>query len=498
MVPEAFTFKTRPWVHQFREFEYSRDFIAWGLLWQMRTGKTKVIIDTAAHLFQRGKIDGVIIVTRSGVHANWIRREFPKHCSVPYQAQYWEAERLTQRQYRRDLIKLALVKRELLVLSVNTESAIRPKAQLFLKELVRKRLMLIVDECHDFRTPSSKWTKMIHRLAKHCLYRRILTGTNNGNSPLGNWAQFEILEPQALGFKKFTQFRKRYAVLTLEHLKNPRTGLPTGRAFYKVDGYQRLEELQHSIDRLSSTILRRDCPDLPPLVSSSYDVDLTVEQRRVYRELKRDFMTELASGVILTAREAGVRQLKLQQVLSNFMIDPDGRTHIINTRCNPRLEALLTLVDDLDEKIIIWCRFQVDLDIITEAFQQRHLNFVAYHGRVSKKDRIIAETRFREDPNCRLFLGQPQSAGLGLDLSAAGVIIWYSHTSDIVIRDQANERATEKGSTAVAVIDLITPKSVDERYMDILEDKRSTNEFMADNRTDWRSAALNALKADGI
>ena len=94
---------------------------------------------------------------------------------------------------------------------MNNESAIKPIAQSYLRQLIKLRVMLVVDEVHDFRSPSSKRSRFARQLAKHCKYIRILTGTNNGNCPLGNWAQFEILQKGALGYEKYGDFEKHYA-----------------------------------------------------------------------------------------------------------------------------------------------------------------------------------------------------------------------------------------------------------------------------------------------
>lgn len=485
-----FDFMVDPWAHQLKEFNATKDLPAHALLWQMRTGKTKVVIDTAMHLFIENKIDVVLIVTRSGVHSNWVRKEIPKHCSIPYDAEWWDADRVGKREYMARLHELSLCE-SLIFFAINNESFIKPKAKQYVRHLLRMRVMLVVDEVHDFRSPSSKRFKAARALAKHCPYRRTMTGTNNGNSPLGNWAQFEILEKGALGYDTYEPFKKHYAMIEWRRKKN-------GKMFEDITGFQNLIELQASIDRLSSTITRKDCPDLPPLIVSSFDVKPSAVQRKVYRQLKHDFEVALEDGSILSAEEAAVRRLKLQQVLSNFLIDEHRKTHTIDRTSNPRLDALMTQLKDADGKVIIWCRFKQDIRNIAQHFKIEKLNFVEYHGDVKKADRFEAERRFLDDLECLYFLGQPQSAGLGLNLSPADTIIWYSHTDDIVIRDQANERATEKGASSVAVVDLVVPNSVDEDILDNLGGKRAINDYMNDSSKDWRQQALESLKRDTL
>ncbi len=486
-----FKFKIKPWVHQLREFEYTKDFLIWALLWQMRTGKTKVIIDTSMHLFIENKIDAVVILTRSGVHSNWVRKEIPKHCSIPYDAEYWDAERARKKDYQSRLHELSLCE-SLIFFAVNNESAIKPLAQTYLRRLTKLRVLLVVDEVHDFRSPGSKRSRFARQLARHCAYIRIMTGTNTGNCPLGNWSQFEILQEAALEYKKYGDFEKHYADVGYERNNK------SGKMYKVIEGYKNLIELQTSIDKLSSTITRKDCPDLPPLIVASFDVKPSAVQKQYYRQLKRDFEIQLANGSILTAEEAGVRRLKLQQVLSNFMIDDLGETHTIDLKHNTRVDALLTQLEDADGKVIIWCRFKQDFKNISWRLQFEKIGFVEYHGGVKKADRFEAETTFQHDPKCKVFLGQPQSAGLGLDLSAASTVIWYSHVDDIVIRDQANERATEKGSSSVAVIDLVVPDSVDDDILNNVKGKREIIDFMNSTRQSWEQRMSEFLERDKL
>jgi hypothetical protein len=490
MRPISFKQLIEPWAHQDKEYHYSRDLEARALHWSMRTGKSKVIIDTAAYLYCHNLIDAVLVIARSGVHANWPRREIPKHCAVPYIADYWDAAKADRKSYQGQLHEM-ITSEKLIWFAVNNESFIRPKAQQFIRQLLRLRLLLVVDEVHDFRTHNSKRSKLMHVLAPLCLYRRTLTGTNKGNCPLGNWSQFEILHKAALGYEKYTAFKNQYAVLGLGQSQN--------RMYETIEGYKNLPEMQGSIDRWTSTILRKDCPDLPPLVSSSYDCGITPEQQHVYRELKTKFKIELANGTIVRGKDIAIRLMKLQQVVSNFIIDQQGHEHTIS-ETNPRISRLLEILNDVDAKTIIWAKFQYDLDRIAEALKAAGISFVEYHGRITKSERYKAEDRFRDDSSCQNFLGQPQSAGQGLDLSAADYIIWYSHTYDLVIRDQANERATEKGSTAVGVIDMVVPNSIDEYILENHDFKRRVHAEMdeAQKEVNLRTSTLEFLEKDLI
>ena len=82
MQVDSYQYRTEPFEHQRRFFEETRDLEFYGAFWEMGTGKTKVVIDTASWLWLTGKIDGVLVMAPSGVHTQWVDDEIPKHAPL--------------------------------------------------------------------------------------------------------------------------------------------------------------------------------------------------------------------------------------------------------------------------------------------------------------------------------------------------------------------------------------------------------------------------------
>jgi SNF2 family DNA or RNA helicase len=454
------------WTHQAAEFCDYWDAPARALLWQMRTGKSKTIIDTLCAWYRHRELRSAIIIAPNGVHENWVRRELPKHAWIDYCAHAWTSRRARTKVHR-GAVESLMITDQLSILAIGKESLLSRAVQKTVKRLLRRGpCALIVDESHHFGRPGARRTRLARGLAKRCAMRRILSGTATGNSPLRLFSQFELLNPGALGFSRFTGpsgFEARYAVLGEGY--DPRSG----RRYKRIDGYEHLDELQERVARWSSIVLREDCEDLPELVFSRQYYEPSPRQRQVYEQLRQSYMAELQSGELIEAADSGVRLLRLQQVLSNFVLTDTYEISTVDPSADPRLDALVGLIDGPS---VIWCRFVEDIRRVTARLRAESFSVVQYYGAVREDDRIRAQDRFASG-EATIFVGQPGCAGEGLDLSAADAIIWFSHVFDVVMRDQATERATEVGGERVSVVDLVVADSVDEYILANLENKRS-------------------------
>lgn len=488
----AANYKTEPWDHQLVEFDLGVELPARALLWQMRTGKTKQIVDTACHLYRRNLIDAVIIFAPNGVHENWTRREVPAHgwddvpqIVLPWRtavasksggnrmskidlAAWTDAHRSWWDAY--DQVKKRHQHRDGLVwMTFNSESMIREDVRKVVAGILRKHRCLVVwDESSDFRTPGSSRSLMARALARRADYRRILDGTVVTNSPLHSFAQYELLEKAALGFSKSSDFNARYGVYE-EQQRGP-------RKVAVLMGYQNLEELRARMAPYSSVVLRGDCNDLPDVVRRERPIALTPQQEKVYQEVHERATIEVANQEVSISERAS-RINKFQQVVSGFIIDENKEVHTIPGG-NPRLDALAEEVYLAPGKVLIFCLFQEEIDSIRRRMQAEGWDMVEYHGRVQGDDKVRALDRFTNDPKVKGLIGQYQSISRGLELSAAGTILCYSHTFNAIHRQQGIERATKMMGTNVDLVDFIAP-GVDNYVLRSTTDKVETADLVA-------------------
>ncbi len=485
-------FKTSPFDHQFRELETHGLDYGRALLWQMRTGKSKLTIDTACLLHKLGLLDAVIVFAPNGVHENWLRRELPLHHwdNLEHSTLAWRTEvagvananesswisREDRERWRHNHEAWWATASDMLKgggltwFAFNSESMTRDDVRRLVARIMRRkgRVLAVFDESQDFRKPGSKRTKMARSVAYKCTYRRILTGTVVTNSPLAAFSQYELLEREALGFRTYKDFKGQYAEYTTAQTRK-------GRNYPLLDHYKNLEMLSDTMAPWSSIVLREDCPDLPDLVRSTRQVALNDEQTRLYRELHKQFTFELG-GATVSIGENTSRLTKLQQVVSGFLIDEFKDVHDV-PGVNPRLEALSDEVYLSSGKVIVWCRFREDMDRVANRLTADGHEVVQYHGRTSPDDKARVRELFAPDAenDVKALVGYPTA---GLDLSAASHIFNYSHTFDAIKREQADERATAIGGENVHVMDFVAP-GVDGYILDNVLNKVSVADVVA-------------------
>lgn len=461
-------FKTQPYDHQAREFELHGLDEARALLWQMRCGKTKATIDSACALWHKGEIDAVLIFAPNGVHANWIERELPAHQwpDVPNKTFTWITSKCSKSASWQNELRAAIKdKTQLVWLAVNSEVLTQLTVRKITDAITANRKVLIVfDESHNYRVPSSKRTKRARALAKRCPYRRILTGTPITNNPLHAFSQYELLQPSALGFDTFEDFKNYFAVFVQQQTKN-------GRRYPALKEYRNLTELTERMAKWSSVVRREDCDDLPSLIKRTRHIELTPQQVAAYNDVHAMLQINVGRQVV-DISEGASRISKLQQIVSGFVIDECGETYRF-PGTNPRIEALIDEVMACSGKVIVWCNYRNDLDLVYEELSKQSLKCVQYCGKTKERDRQEVRKLFAPDAenDIKVLVGQPMAGGQGLNLSAASKIVWYSHTFDAIVRSQADERATKVGGKNIEVVD-IAASGVDEYILENLSNKR--------------------------
>ena len=473
--------KTTPYAHQHKEFVLSKDYKIRALLWQMRTGKTKLIIDQASYLFCANKLDGVLVFAPNGVHSNWTLRELPVHgwdC-ISYNPFYYSHPKRDERkaEFTQALDSILGTKMGFMTINIEALQYDQCKAHIVRWMKQHPRFMLVFDESHKFGTPGSKRTKRARGLAKRASYQRILTGSVMDNSPLKVYSQYELLRPGCLGFPTYEPFKDFYAEYE--------NGYMGARTYPKLKGYRNLDDLRARIAKYSSLVRRTDCEDLPDLIFSPVYLEMTSNQTDAYRQAIDELMVEVecqkdVEDTVIEILEGGPLTMKLRTIASGFIKDTESGDvyELVKPEDNPKIQALLDLLDGSEDKLIVWCNFRYDIETLMKVFKKNKIKAVQYYGGVKEDEKNKAIDSFRDDDSVRVFIGQPVSAGEGLNLSVASGMVWYSHTYDATVRNQANERATEVGGESVWLSDFVFDGLIETRIIENLIAKAETSEYV--------------------
>ena len=459
-----YKFKTKPYAHQITALEKSWNKIAYGYFMEMGTGKSKVLVDNIAMLYDAGKINGALIIAPKGVYRNWYSSEIPIHLAshIQHKMVLWTAS--TSKAKDKEYQQLFKSDYDLHILVMNVEAFSTKKGIDFAAKFLRThKTIMAVDESTTIKTPTAKRTKAIVALGKNAIYRRILTGSPITKSPLDLYTQCEFLDEDLLGHGSFYSFRNRYAIMIDRNFG--------GRRVQIVGGYKRLDELTDILNVFSYRVLKEDCLDLPEKIYIKREIELTEEQKMAYSTMKSAALAQL-NGKLATAPHVLTQMMRLHQITCGHLKTDEG--DITELKSN-RLSELMDVLDEVEGKAIIWANYIYDIEHIVTELKKKYGDdsVVQYYGAVPSEQRQTNIEKF-QDPksNYRFFVGNPQTGGYGITLTCANTVIYYSNGYDLEKRLQSEDRAHRIGQKkSVTYVDLIAAKTVDEKIVKALRSK---------------------------
>jgi SNF2 family DNA or RNA helicase len=473
-----YKFKTKPYKHQMTALEKSWNKQNFAYFMEMGTGKTKVLIDNMSMLYDKGKVDGALIIAPKGVIKTWYEQELPAHLPnhIENVTVLWQAN-ITKGQQEK-LESLFETETALHILIMNVEALSTDKGVKFAgKFLNSHKVIMAIDESTTIKTPTAKRTKNIIGLGKYAKYKRIMTGSPVTKNPLDLYSQCEFLDPYLLDFTSYYAFRNRYAEMKTMHLR--------GRSIQVVDEFKNLGELSDTVKTFSERILKEDCLDLPPKNFTKRHIILTSEQRKAYDQMKKAAMAVL-NGKVTTTMTVLTQLMRLHQITCGHFTADDGSVQLIE---NNRIKELMNVLEETEGKAIIWANYQRDITNIIQNIIKVYGpgSVVDYYGLTPQEERQDNIKKFQNDDNCRFIVGTTQTGGYGITLTQANTVIYYSNGYDLEKRLQSEDRAHRIGQTkSVTYVDLIAEDTVDEKIVKALRDKINiASEVLGEELKDW-------------
>ena len=462
-----YNFKLNPFDHQKDSLERGWDCPEFGYFMEMGTGKSKVLIDNMGMLFLAGKINFALVIAPKGVYRNWVAKEIPEHMSddVPHRVIRWvsgpnKKQKEEMRSVQDDFDGLTIF-----VMNVEAFSSLKgQKAGDWMARALGDHGMIAIDESTTIKNHKAKRTKSLMKIAAQFNYRRLLTGSPVTKSPMDIFAQTEFLRPGLLGYESYYAFQGRYAVTQRRSMG--------AQAFQQIVGYKNLDELTSRIEQFSFRVLKKDCLDLPEKIYTVRYVTLTDEQAKMYSLLQEQAMLMFEDGEMVSAPAVITQMLRIQQVMSGHLKTDDGEMKYFPSR---RMDALEEITEEHDGKAIIWSRFRYDIIKITEMLNKKYGDgtAAAYFGDTSDDDRAAAVLNFQNpDHPLRFFVGNPATAGYGLTLTEANLVVYYANDFNLETRIQSEDRAHRIGQrNNVTYVDLISEGTLDEKIVESLRNK---------------------------
>jgi SNF2 family DNA or RNA helicase len=339
------------------------------------------------------------------------------------------------------------------------------------------RTLIAIDESTTIKNPSAKRTKAILELSKHSKYRRILTGSPVTKSPLDLFTQCYFLDPYLLDQSSYYAFRVRYAKMRSINV--------SGRQIQIVVGYRNLGELSEKLRPFSYRCLKDDCFDLPKKTYMKRIIELTDEQRKLYKQMKTQALAFL-NGKMTTTATVITQMMRLHQITCGHFKADDGSVQEIKSN---RLNEFMDIMEEVEGKAVIWAHYRNDIESIYNALEKKFPGqTVTYYGDTSTDDRQKAIEEIQNpDSEVRFLLGTPQTGGYGITLTGASTMIYYSNGYDLEKRQQSEARIDRYGQERpMTYIDIMAEDTIDEKIVDAL--KRKVNiatEIMGEELKEW-------------
>ena len=473
-----YKFKTKPYAHQLKALQMSWDKEVFAYFMEMGTGKSKVLIDNMAMLYDKGKINGALIIAPKGVYKNWYDSELPIHLASHIETKigFWKATR--SKSEDKELNKIFSRGVEFHILLMNVEAFSTKKGLEFAQKFLWSHNALIaVDESTTIKNPGASRTKNIIKISKYAKYKRILTGSPVTKSPLDLYTQCFFLNPDLLDHSSYYTFRTRYALM-----RNINVG---ARSINVVIGYKNLSELSEKLKPFSYRVLKDDCLDLPPKTFLKRTIQLSDEQKRIYKQMKTMALAEL-NGKITTTVNVITQLMRLQQITCGHFNADDGSTQLLK---NNRVDELMDVLEEVEGKAVIWAHFRQDIRTIVAAIEKKYpASVVTYYGDTTTDERQNAIKRIQnKDSKVRFLVGTPQTGGYGITLTGASTMIYYSNGYDLEKRQQSEARIDRIGQEKpMTYIDIMCEDTVDDKIVLSLRKKVNiATEIMGEELKAW-------------
>jgi len=441
-------FKTQLLPHQIAAFEKLRHLKVGALYMEMGTGKTRTALELIALRYDAGKVDHVLCLCPCSVKPT-IKAELAKH-----------------------------VADDTRMFTVDGIESLSQSDRLYLKLLnlvAEKKVFLVVDESNLVKNHFAKRTKRIAALAKSCAYRLILNGTPVSKNEADLFAQWFILDERILGYHSFWSF-------AANHLEYDEYG--------KVCNVLNVDYLTRKIAPYSYIVNKDECIKLPEKKYRTRYFWLTKEQDFAYYNAKDQLLVNVDEFDSTTIYKLFTG---LQQVASgNEIVSVDPLKSIplfTNPLDNPRIEALLDEVGGVDNKIIIWCKYRMEIDDVGKVLRDKYgeSSVAQFHGGISLKNRNIEMEKFRNE--AQFLIANKACGGYGLNLQFCSNMIYYSNDFNWATRAQSEDRVHRLGQdNNVRIVDICARSKIDERILSNLHRKG--------NLCDWFKCELKKNRAN--
>jgi SNF2 family DNA or RNA helicase len=472
-----------PMEHQRRVLDMSWGKKEFAVFHEMGCGKSLTAISLASARWEASHIQGLLVVCPTAIKFNW-QKEIDKHWpeTSRYSSYVLYPDNMSRvHEWMVDDVQACKI------LVVGVESLSQGTAWTVANRFLEMfPSMMVVDESSRIKTPykydkkqqkvrAGVRTYRCVQLGKLASYRLAMTGTSVTQGLQDLYSQFEFLNPNIIGSPNYYAFRNAYCIM----------GGAMGK---KIVGYQNTQKLFRLLAPYVDVCRLDDVADIPEFATNEIVVSLTQHQRRLMKQLKEEMVAEYGDRhlAINTALEY---MLRAQQIVGGFMPIRREDAHLLRKseskyesvplEESPKLDAALEWAQEIPHKGIIWARFVPEIQRIKHELDKLDIDCVTFYGDTAEEERQRAVREF-EDPDSpvKIFLGNPATGGIGIDLIQGTRVLYYSNSFSLETRLQSMARSRRLGQTKGGeYTDLISNAQIDLHIVRALNRKMSISDY---------------------
>lgn len=487
--PRWYSHKLNPFPDQFNAVNKAYKNNVWALYMRMGSGKSKSAIDIVTAAFFERHIDAAVVICPNAVKPVWLGNEIDTHSPCP------TVKIDVDSSFDAHDVPISQAKLTWLVCGVEALSQGKTYDRL-LPFILSHRCAVVVDEATTIKNHKAIRTQRVIDLGKPAVMRGLMTGTPITKLIMDLYAQFEFLDPNIIGVGDFYAFRNRYAIMG-------------GFKKKEVLGYDNVDELMQLIEPY---IYICDKPKgLPPKLFTTRTVQLSPEQKDMYRKLRKAEIPEVSVANVLN------RVAKLQEIVGGFLradptrtVDPltkrEKRTQgkiiwELPPERNPKIRELHNMVEEGgNEPRVVMCRFRWELEQVQKSLAQ-HGPVAQLHGDIPNDDSEEGRTQIIkkfQNGEYRFIAATQQVGGIGHTMTAAHFMDYYSNTHSMIDRLQSEDRIHRIGQEDDCLYtDIIADKTVDDLIQESLKAKKDLDAYVREKMTEASATLDDLLGGEG-
>lgn len=483
--PSRYKFKREPRDHQMEALNwgYSKKAIAYFM--DMRTGKTKVVIDRSMALWQDARLERHLVVPLLTLRRNWFNAYRLDADEDKLDMFFLDSDR--PKEFDRWNSKTD-GRLKILLTGIESMSAGRAHG-MALDFCSGPKTLTTIDESDSIKNHKSIRTQKMFELRDKSEYKMILTGTPISQGPMDFFAQLEFLDPNIIGIGDYYSFRNRYAIMG-------------GYENKEIVAYQNQAELIELTRPYVFQVRYHDVFTSPPPEFEVRTVPMTPEQSVIYKRIKKDNTIRDSKDpklIKLVVQNVLEKALRLHEVCGGFWAERvdtgkfktvdvatgqiqkpiyDYYHHAIAGK-NPKVEeAVRTLVEDYRHyQGIVWAVHTAELKLAFSMLS-KHGEAALFYGDTPELERDRIDRDFKAG-KIKWIVANPTTGGRGYTFDAAMVLVNISSSQSLIHRLQSLERATSPTKTEpIAIVDVVIEKSVDELYLEALTNKQDVADYV--------------------